>query len=169
TRTVAPTFISIENTDPPAPPTLTINGVIENPIGTTRIVSANGNIVSTHNRANGDDDPTSLVRTNILDVETQNGSIGTAANRINVDVVDSGNVPAATDFISARVTSLDHSIFLGQNQFFTGELVKYHASGTALPGLTNNKYYYVIESADGLSVQLAAVGSPNTPLPITPT
>ncbi|HEX5279640.1 MAG TPA: hypothetical protein VFW28_06150 [Micropepsaceae bacterium] len=166
-RTVAPTFVDIEDT---ADPTLTISGVIENPIGTTRIVNVNGNITSTGNRSNSSDqDPTSLVRTNILDIEADNGSVGTSSNRVNVDVVDSANLPAATDFISARVTSLDHSIFLGQNQFFTGELVQYHASGTALPGLTNNDYYYVIESADGLSVQLAAVGSPTTPVAITPT
>ena len=111
--------------------------MIENPIGTTRVVNAHGNITANASRLNGDDDPTSLIRTNILDLETRDGNIGqnpgdafgqvaTGLHRINVDVVDSPKVPLATDFITARVSGLDGSINLGLNQFFTGELVQYN-------------------------------------------
>ena len=168
-RTVKPTFVDIENTNVD-PPSITLSGVIENPIGTTRVVVVNGNILSTGSaRDNTYADPTSLIRTNILDLEADSGYIGTSGQRINVDVVDSANVPAATNFLSAAVDGATHAIFLGLNQFFTGELVRYHASGTVLGGLVNNDYYYVIESGDGLSVQLASVADPGTVLPITPT
>src|SRR5262249_49409759 len=74
-----------------------------------------------------------------------------------------------TDFISARVSGFDGSIFLGQNQFFTGELVQYLAVGTALGGLVSGNYYYVIKSSDGLSVKLASVVDPTAPItPLAP-
>ncbi len=165
-RTVAPTFVEIRNLNLD-PPSVLINGVIENPIGTTRIVDVNGDILSAGSRLN-DNDPSALIRTNILDLEANNGNIGTTGARINVDIVDSANVPAATDFISARVSDSGDSIYLGQNQFFTGELVRYNSGGADLDGLVSGQYYYVIESADGLSIQLASVGDPGTPLNIAP-
>src|SRR5207302_4829964 len=120
-------------------------------------------------RANADADPAALMRTSILDLETPDGSIGAASPRVNVDIVDSANRPQATNFFSARVSSLDGSIFLGRNAFFTGELVQYRASGAVLGGLTNNDYYVVVGSSDGLHIQLATIDTPNTPIAVTPT
>jgi hypothetical protein len=167
-RVVAPTLTTIDNTNPD-PPDVIINGIIENPIGITRIVVVNGNILSSASRVNGDADPTALIRTNILDLETPSGSIGQSSPRVNVDVVDSANVPAPTTFITAHVSDVDDRIYLGPlHQFFTGELVKYSGSPN-LTGLVNNHYYYVIVSSDGLSIQLADISAPSTPIPIGPT
>ena len=167
-RTVRPSLVDVESFNPSRPPII-VNGVINNPIGTTRIVNRHGDIQSTGNRANGDADPTSLIRTNILDLETPEGSVGQTAHRVNVDVVDSASVPQATGFLSARVSGADGSISLGRNIFFTGELVRYTAAGAALGGLTSGDYYYVIASDDGLSLKLASVSSPSTPILVTPT
>jgi hypothetical protein len=178
-RTVLPSFVDIESFHT-SMPVISLNGAIENPIGTTRIVNWHGNIQSTASRANGDDDPSSLIRTNILDLETPQGSVGqnpgdafgqtpnSSQHRVNVDMVDSANVPAPTSFQSAQVSGLDGSIYLGRNAFFTGELVKYMAA-TALGGLTSGDYYYVIASADGLSIKLESVTDPKTPIIVTPT
>ncbi|MGY3658239.1 hypothetical protein [Bradyrhizobium sp. USDA 376] len=179
-RDVSPTLIDIENTNTD-PPNITLSGVIDNPIGTTRVINVHGDILSSASRADGDADPASLIRTNILDIEARQGNIGQnpgivnfadpvspSQHRVNIDVVDSANVPAATDFVSGNVSGGDHSIVLGLNQFFDGELVKYVASGTALGGLTSGNYYYII-ALDSLRVQLAEVSSPTTPIEITPT
>jgi hypothetical protein len=178
-RTVKPTLVDIESTNAD-PPSITINGKIENPIGITRIVNLHGNILAGSSRTSADTDPTSLIRTNILDLETPDGSVGqdpgdafgqtsTNLHRINVDVVDSANVPMATTFITARVSGSDDTIYLGQNQFFTGELVQYTAGTTPLGGLTNGDYYYVIASGDGISIKLASVDNPSAPIDISPT
>src|SRR5262249_35008747 len=117
--------------------------------------------------------------TNILDLETPDGSVGenpgdafgqtpTAGHRVNVDVVNATGFPTGTTFLTARVNGADGSIFLGQNQFFPGELVKYQATGGVLGGLTNNNFYYVVAD-DGFSIQLASVDSPTTPILIDPT
>src|SRR5262249_32887356 len=45
----------------------------------------------------------------------------------------------------------------------------YTAAGPALGGLTSGNYYYVIASADGLSVRLANVATPGTPLSLSQT
>ncbi|MDD1750937.1 MAG: hypothetical protein LUO89_13810, partial [Methanothrix sp.] len=179
-RTVKPTLVDIENLNND-PPNVILNGIIENPIGTTRVVNIHGDILSTASRTSADSDPSSLIRTNILDLEADAGNIGqnpgdafgqtpVAANhRINIDVVDSASVPAPSAFQSALVSGLDHSIYLGENSFFTGELVRYDASGPALGGLVSGHYYTVIEASNGLSVQLASVSDPSTPIAITPT
>ena len=69
----------------------------------------------------GIDPNASLVRTNIVDIESANGNLG-AAGRINIDQVEAAGLPGATSFLTARVAN-DGSIFLGRNQFFGGELV----------------------------------------------
>src|SRR5262249_48229131 len=182
-RTVAPTLIDIESTSA-SRPSITINGLIENPIGTTRVVNKAGDILSSASRAADPDAPSplppgpgSLIRTNILDLEAYAGSIGqdpgdafgqtpNTNHRVNVDVVDSASVPAPTTFIAARVSGTDGSIYLGHNQFFNGELVQYHKiSGTTLGNLTDNDYYYVI-AVDALHIQLAHVSDPTTPITI---
>jgi hypothetical protein len=167
-RSVAPTFVDIESTNNAAPAILE-NGTIENPIGVTRIYNAFGNIQSTNARdVVGSDGRVSLVRTNILDLETPAGSIGQSAPRVNVDIVDSAAVPRATSFLTARVSSQDGSIFLGRHQFFTGEVVQYTVQngGTALGGLISGDYYAVIASPNGLSIQLANITSPSVPITI---
>ncbi|WP_456654689.1 hypothetical protein [Bradyrhizobium sp. JR3.5] len=187
-RTVKPTLVDVESLSAAAP-AIVLDGQIENPIGTTRIISLHGDIRSTASRTDADNDPShpnttdhlgQLIRTNILDLETPDGNIGqnpgdlfgqtpVAANhRINVDMVDSANVPAATDFLSARVSSADGSIYLGLNQFFTGELVQYNTVGgaKALNGLTSGDYYYVIAS-DLQHIQLARINDPHTALKIS--
>jgi hypothetical protein len=166
-RTVAPTNIDIENTNPD-PPDVVVAGIIDNPIGTTRIVNPHGSILSMGSRM-GDADPGSLIRTNVLDLEAPSGSVGQASARVNIDIVDSAGRPPDTNFITSAVSSADGSILLGPNEFFTGQLVKYHAGGAVLGNLTSDHYYVVIESADGQHIQLAEIATPSTPIAITPT
>src|SRR5262249_11165996 len=124
-RTVKPTTIDIESTNTD-PPDIILAGIIENPLGTTRVVNVHGSILSNASRGDGgvdasSFDPSSLIRTNILDLETKNGFIGqdpgdafgqtaTGLHRINVDIVDSAKVPSATNFLSARVNPADDTI-----------------------------------------------------------
>ena len=92
---VDPTLITIENLGGGPgtsllAPGLILNGTINNPIGTTTIIDTYGNITSTNPRGVvGPDGRSSLIVTNILDIEAPNGSIGTLADRINVDLVQS--------------------------------------------------------------------------------
>jgi hypothetical protein len=89
---VAPTLVDIEqnNLFDGTAHDLVIGGLIDNPIGKTVIINTNGNIVSTTPRGVvGPDGRTSLIVTNILDIEAPNGSIGTTSLRINIDLVQS--------------------------------------------------------------------------------
>jgi hypothetical protein len=181
-RTVKPTLVDVESQTLLAPTSITINKVIENPIGTTRVIDLDGPILSSSSRTTQASDPQSLIRTNILDLETPNGSIGqnpgdpddvfggpampSTNHRINIDPVYSGNVPAATSFQTAVVTNNGPAIFLGLNQFFNGELVRYDTTGTAIGGLTSGHNYYVV-NADGLQVELASVDNPGTPITLS--
>ncbi len=167
-RTVAPTLIDIESLNPD-PPDVVVAGVIDNPIGTTRIVNPHASILSTGSRTSADIDPGSLIRTSILDLEAPTGSVGQASARVNVDVVDSAGRPPDTNFRTSAVNPADGSIFLGPNEFFTGQLVKYHAGGAVLGNLLNDHYYVVIASGDGVHIQLANIDTPNTPIAVTPT
>src|SRR5262249_1113329 len=157
-RSILPTFVDVESKNAASTP-IRLNGLIENPLGTTRVRNEHGNIESKDSRPVGDGDPGALIRTNIVDLETPDGNIGSASPRVNVDEVDSAGVPMATGFISARVGG-DGSIFLGRHQFFTGEVVQYNASGPALGGLVKGKYYVVLASSDDLSVKLAPINDP---------
>src|SRR5262245_66507216 len=81
-----------------------INGTIENPIGTTSIVAPAGNVLATNDRdVLSADNHKSLIRTHILHIATPAGFVGEEATRVNVDVVDSKNVPLATAFPTACV------------------------------------------------------------------
>jgi hypothetical protein len=166
-RTVAPTRVEIE--DFGGANAILLNGLIENPIGTTIVRNANGNVRSTKARDLTSTDPNaSLVRTNIVDIESANGSVGQAGgNRINIDQVEAAGLPGATSFLTARAAS-DGSIFLGRNQFFGGELVQYNSSGTAIGGLTKGDYYVVVTSPGDLSIKLASVSDPNTVITLNP-
>ena len=89
---VAPTLINIEqnNLFDSSAHDLVIDGTINNPIGKTVIINTNGNILSTTSRGMiGPDGNTSLIITNILDIEAPKGSIGTTSLRINIDLVQS--------------------------------------------------------------------------------
>jgi len=164
-RTVAPSLVSILNT---GNGDILLNGTIENPIGTTSIVNTKGSVLSTGVRdaahADYEKSRVSLVRTNILHIATPGTaeSVGADGKRINVDVVDASLLPEPTGFETRRVNDASDAIFLGyQNQFYQGQLVQYQtATGTtAITGLANNGYYYVIASDDGLSVKLATTAA----------
>src|SRR5262249_34666132 len=74
-------LIDIENEDrSQRSSNLFLAGPVENPIGTTRIVNARGDILPVG--------PGTIVRTESLDIEAT-GSIGTLAHRINVELVES--------------------------------------------------------------------------------
>ena len=165
-HSVAPTLVTIDNT---ADPTVFVNGTIENPIGTTSIVVADGDVRSTHPRDVSDGaGHVSLIRTNVLDIETPLGGVGQLSSRINVDVVDGGSLPQGTTFRTTRASGADDTIFLGRHQFFTGELVLYQTAGTAIGGLTSGHYYKVIVTSDGEGIQLAEVGTPGTAINLDP-
>src|SRR5262249_10903321 len=75
-HSVAPTNILIENTSAAATADVILAGLIENPIGTTTIRSAGGDIIS-----NG---PAAIVRTAKATLEAEAGTVGTIASRVNV-------------------------------------------------------------------------------------
>ncbi|HEY9182006.1 MAG TPA: hypothetical protein VIQ99_02330, partial [Gammaproteobacteria bacterium] len=157
---VAPTLIEITNT---GNSDVYINGTIENPIGTTAILNSNGSVFATADRGvttsggpAGTANHQSMIRTHILRVDASE-NVGSGAERLNVDVVDSDGLPEDIGFKSSQVGGASDEIVLGiQNQYVTGQLVQYNAAGTALGGLSDGGYYYTIVSADGLRVALAA-------------
>ena len=169
-RTIAPSLVRVQSTNAAATATITLAGLIDNPIGTTVIqnlggagvLSASARDVST---ASAGDLVTrvSLVRTNILDLESATQSVGTAAARVNVDVVDVAGRPAATTFATGRVSSATDAIYIGPHAFFSGQAVRYHAASTVITGLTNDAIYIVI-AVDARQIQLASMSSPTTPL-----
>jgi hypothetical protein len=80
----APTLVDIENRSTTGSPNITLKGLINNPIGTTIILNARGSILPTG--------PKAVVRTNILDVEAANGQIGSGANALSAELVQSADV-----------------------------------------------------------------------------
>ena len=164
-RSVRPTLVEVDSNGA----AVRINGTIENPIGTTSIVVPNGDVLATNDRDVPDGDGRlSLIRTNILDIETPSGGVGSGANRVNVDVVDSASIPLATTHKTTRVDDVSDAIFLGRHQFFSGELILYTTAGDPIGGLTSGNYYKIIVTPDGQGVWLAEVGSPNTPIALDP-
>jgi hypothetical protein len=78
---VAPSFIDIEQDAGTTSEDINLTGDVENPIGTTTIKDANGNVNNTAGSAQ-------IIRTNVLDVEAS-ASLGSLTNRINADLVQS--------------------------------------------------------------------------------
>ncbi|MCK4660888.1 MAG: FG-GAP repeat protein, partial [Phycisphaerae bacterium] len=91
---VGPTDIDIQN-DSVAD--IRIDGIIENPIGSTSLFTEGGSILNT---AGG------IIRTNVLDLAAPGGAIGTGTDRLNVDLVLSEGRPTG---LSAEA---DQDIFL---------------------------------------------------------
>jgi RTX calcium-binding nonapeptide repeat (4 copies) len=72
------TPIEIQQNHPSSGNDIKLTGLIDNPVGYTHLISDGGGVLAT---------PGSLVRTNKLDIESQN-EVGTSANRLKVDLVD---------------------------------------------------------------------------------
>ncbi|WP_164773391.1 LEPR-XLL domain-containing protein, partial [Mesorhizobium sp. M7A.F.Ca.CA.004.01.1.1] len=153
-REVAPTLVEI--TDTGGHSDIYINGTIDNPIGTTSIVNTDGSVFATNDRGvTGSDGRQSLIRTHILNIRADE-NIGATGARVNIDIVDSAGLPLGIGFDTGRVAGLTNQVFLGvENRFYTGQLVRYDAVTTAIGGLTDGGYYYIIASPDGQSVKLA--------------
>ena len=170
-RELGPTFIDIRNF---GTGDVLINGTINNPIGVTSIVNTGGNVLSTNPRdVAGSDGRTSLIRTNILEIDTTAAAkdVGTASQRINVDYVDGPGTPAATMFTAGRVSGADDSIFIGlENTLLDGQVVLYQANAgsSAITNLTSGTYYRVIMSPDRLTIKLAPATGALTAIDITP-
>src|SRR5262249_30316476 len=98
---------------------------------------------------------TSVVRSNILDLNSASGSAGTSSHRVNADLVFTPSFPTATTFATWQAAGSTSSIFLGDNSLFPGEVVHYPTSGPPMGGLVTNGYSFVPEPADRLSIQLA--------------
>ncbi len=175
-RDVAPTIIEILGTHAavaPATdgPAITINGVIDNPIGTTIVRNEFGPILGSGTRAvDTFGDPASLIRTNILVIEAPNSLIGTATTRLNVDTVAVEDAagqsvyPQATTFAPAAASATTDTIYLANHPFLPSQLVRLSGSGLGLAA----GVYVVIASADGQSLRLAAVDDPTVPLALDP-
>ncbi|MBD2516808.1 DUF4347 domain-containing protein [Nostoc sp. FACHB-973] len=94
-RSVAPTLVDIQNL---SASNITLNGLIENPIGKTSILNQGGNILAGTSQT---------VRTNIFKVDATDKSIGAIAadgtvnNRVNVELVQSPN-RASQIFVNAK-------------------------------------------------------------------
>ncbi len=157
-RGVAPTLVDIRNE---GASTLFLNGTIENPIGTTVIFNELGDVRATDDRDMAHVDfgksRVSLVRSNILNVDA-GGEIGiSVSERVNIDIVDAPGLPQSSTFETRRVSPVSGQIAIGfENQFFTGQLLRYDTSGTPIVGLTPGHYYYAIVSQDGLSLKLSS-------------
>ncbi|MHB1243985.1 MAG: beta strand repeat-containing protein, partial [Gaiellaceae bacterium] len=136
--------------------TVSVNGTIENPVGTTAIRTG-GDVQATKVReSTGGDGRFSLIRTNILYLTTPAGGIGTAANRLNVDLVEASTFPRGLTFRTRRVNPVDGSILIGLIvPFFNGQQVRYTTAGSAIGGLTNGLYYWV-SIVDELRIQLSS-------------
>ncbi len=165
-RDQAPTVIEIRNL---STSNILFNGTVENPIGITFIQNTGGNVRSTNARDVASGGHTSLVRTNILRLDVAAGNVGQdASHRLNVDIVDATGVPRGVIFRTGRVSPITNAIYLGfEQQFFTGEVVRYNAADT-FAELTNNGYYAVLVQQDGISIKLANTSTPNTPIVLTP-
>ena len=75
------TEIEIKNLATSGSPDITLNGAIENPIGSTTILNQRGDIVAAGSQT--------IVQTNTLDLDAPQGSIGTASNRLKVQLIES--------------------------------------------------------------------------------
>ncbi len=161
-RDQAPTIIEIRNH---TSSNVLFNGTVENPIGITFIENTGGSVRSTNARDVAVSSYTSLVRTNILRIDVAAGNVGQdATHRLNIDIVDAPSVPRGTTFRTGRVSPITNAIYLGfENQFFTGELVRYNASDT-FAELTDGAYYFVLVQNDGISIKLANTATPSTPI-----
>jgi hypothetical protein len=95
TMFVAPTLVDIENRSTTGSPNIILNGLINNPIGATKILNASGSILSGGSQA--------IVRTNILDEEARNGFIGSSANPVSDQLVYSEDVNKVARPIEATV------------------------------------------------------------------
>jgi hypothetical protein len=95
TMAVAPTLVDIENRSTTGSPNIILEGLVNNPIGTTRILNAGGSILSGGAQA--------IVRTNILDEEAPRGQIGAPANPVADQLVYSEDVNKVTRPIQATV------------------------------------------------------------------
>ena len=73
---------------------ITINGDIDNPLGTTNIVTSTGDIIST-----------GTIRTNELTVITPDGNIGSTTNRMNVELVVSDDACADNGLTPTKMTA----------------------------------------------------------------
>ena len=169
-RTVAPTLVQILNL---APSDIVLNGTINNPIGATVIRNSGGSIVAARERGVAETSTrrVSLVTTAILDLhaDAAGKSIGSAATRVNVDMIYSDVALPSTTFRSSDVAALADAVFLGSASLFSGELVRYQTNGAAIGGLVNGNYYTVIRSASGASIQLATkVGNTLTVVDLDP-
>ncbi|MCA9167540.1 MAG: hypothetical protein KDB23_07715, partial [Planctomycetales bacterium] len=91
---IGPTDILVENPNS----NLTIAGLIDNPLGSTTILNANGTI-------NDDQDAGSVIRSNQLTMDAQ--SVGSAANRLQVDLVRSIGYETDLSIDSAQDIYLD--------------------------------------------------------------
>jgi hypothetical protein len=105
----ASTLVDIENRSTTASPNIILSGLINNPIGTTKILNSSGSILSAG--------PSAVVLTNILDVEAANGSIGSSAQPFNAELVQS-------ESSSLVQRPIDVTVLAGGNAYlnFTGIL-----------------------------------------------
>jgi len=104
THTVLPTLIDVENDDRGrGRSNVILAGPIENPIGTTRIVNNSGDFLSGGSAA--------VVRAQSLDVEAS-GSVGTAGNRLDVELVESVAATGALRLATLTATAGTGDLYL---------------------------------------------------------
>ncbi|MGB7963803.1 MAG: hypothetical protein WCF12_12730, partial [Propionicimonas sp.] len=159
-RSVAPTLVMIQNL---GAGDVTLNGTINNPIGATVIHNTGGGIRAARARGVGaydavsDNTRYSVVRTAILDLQATNPTtaqgIGSSTTRVTVDLVFSAAALPPTTFRPTDVSALSDSVYLGSGTLFTGELVRYATTGTAIGGVEDGEYYVVVRT-DGARIQL---------------
>jgi hypothetical protein len=154
-RTVAPSLVRILNEGTNS---VTLNGTIENPIGTTDIRNTGGSVLASNPRGTTDGTTqarSSLIVTNVLNIQTPGAAVAPTGPRINVDLVQAAGFPMATSFVKGRVSGSDDTISIGRHVFFTGMQVVYNAAGSPITGLTSGTSYWVVVVPDSLRIKLA--------------
>ncbi len=87
---VNPSLVVLDNT---GNSTLHLNGTITNPLGQTDIHATSGDVVSATSRGaavSASDSHTQLIISNVLHLDAEAGSLGSASDRINVDLIAYG-------------------------------------------------------------------------------
>jgi Ca2+-binding RTX toxin-like protein len=81
---VSPSLVVIDNT---GDSDVTLAGTVNNPLGETDVHATQGNILAATGRATPTDVHTTLVTSNVLHLDAEAGSVGSATHRVVIDLV----------------------------------------------------------------------------------
>jgi len=136
-ETLPATDVQIENAHASAAPLLSLGGLIDNPIGTTTISSASGDVIATRPVSASDPYPTT-VRTNTLVVDATLGSVGRTStssadeHRVNAQMVQTTD-PSFPDTANAYLT-----VDAGQDVVFSDQALLRQTTSESPPAVLDS-------------------------------